>query len=210
VSGLAPWLRGLGTAIPDFALAAFIVSVWLDPLRRGDGMVGHLLLLLLLEFIIVHASGFMAGIIHGPGTRPRKLGSLFLLGLVESIFVGGFSISFHAWWPLWSFWGLTVNRMLGVLLNPATENVPGRIVGSQWAMSVVFYLGGTCLTLMAPVPRLGVTEAVLPRLGLEGGGIWIEQPWRVLAFGVVYFAAQGLWGLVVPFLFRGSPDRNLH
>jgi hypothetical protein len=207
VTGLAPAWRGLGAALPDFALAAFLLSVWRDPLGRGDGMVGHLLLLMLLEFIIVHASGFMAGIIHGPGTRPRKVGRLFLLGLLESIFVGGFSISFRAWWPFWSFWGLTINRMLGVLLNPVGDNDPGRFLGRHWAMSVVFYLGGTFLTLVAPVPRLGITEAVLPRLGLEGGGVWIEEPWRVLAFGVVYFTAQGLWGLVLPFLFR---DRHAH
>ncbi|HEX7880233.1 MAG TPA: hypothetical protein VF720_12535, partial [Candidatus Eisenbacteria bacterium] len=208
VSRPPAWLRGTLSALPDFALALFILSVWQDPLAHGDRMVGNLLLLMLLEFIIVHASGFMASIIHGPSDRLRKVGQLFLLGLLESVFVGGFSLSFGAWWPLASFWGLTVNRMLGVLLNPPSDQDNRIILGSQWAMSVVFYLGGVFLTLLGPVPRLGLTPDVMPRLGLTGGGIWIDQPWRVLAFGVTYFATQGAWALIVPFLFHGPESAS--
>lgn len=202
--------RAVTTSLPDLALAAFFLTVWLDPFRFGEGMVGTLLLVMILEFIIVHASGFMAVIIFGQSSRLKKILLLGGLGLVESIFVAGFCLSFGAWWPMASFWGLTVNRMLAVLLNPADGAGPGMFLGSQWAMSIVFYLGGTFLTLMAPVPALGMTQEVYPRLGLTGGGIWIEEPHRVVAFGVIYFAAQGLWGMILPFLFPGRPRNNLY
>jgi len=200
-------VRGIAAALPDLALAAFFLAVWLDPFQFGEGMVGTLLLVMLLEFIIVHASGFMGVVIYGRSSRLRKILLVGGLGLFESIFVAGFCLSFGAWWPMASFWGLTLNRMLAVLLHPADGAGSGLFLGSQWAMSVVFYLGGTFLTLMAPVPALGLTPEVYPGLGLTGGGIWIEEPHRVLAFGVVYFVAQGLWGAILPVLFSG-PSRN--
>ena len=52
---------------------------------------------------------------------------------------------------------------------------------------MVAYLGGAFLTTLAPVPRLGMTAEVQPRFGLDGGGLWIDEPNRVVAFGVVYF-----------------------
>ncbi|TPW15194.1 MAG: hypothetical protein FD129_941, partial [bacterium] len=55
---------------------------------------------------------------------------------------------------------------------------------------------------------LGLTPAVHSRLGLEGGGIWIDEPHRVLAFGVAYFLAQGLWGICLPVLFLGPRSRE--
>jgi hypothetical protein len=209
VTHLPAWLRGLAAALPDLGLAAFFVWIWREPLARGEGMVGQLLLLMLLEFIIVHASGFMAGVAFGDAPRRRKVLQLFGLGLLESIFVVGFSAAFKSWWPLATFWGLVFNRMLGVLLNPVSGD-GGLKLGGQWALNVVFYLGGCFLTLLAPVPRLGITEAVLPKLGLTGGGIWIEEPWRVLAFGAVYYAAQGIWAFAMPFLFPRHDPAHVH
>jgi hypothetical protein len=201
--------RGVAAALPDFALAVVFLLTWIDPFRFGPHMVGNLMLTMLLEFIIVHSSGFMGAAYFSKAPRSKRIMTIFGLGLLYTLFVGGFSLSFHSAWPLASFWGLTCNRMLAVLLTPTPEENPGLYLGANWAMSAVFYLFGVFLTVIAPVPRFGITAERIPQLGLTGGGLWIDQPYRVLAFGVVYFMAQGIWNLWLPFLARGRSQGAL-
>lgn len=200
----SPFLRGLAAAIPDFCIALFFLAAWFEPFRFGPGVIHALLLTMILEFIIVHSSGFMGVVSFSKGRSSKKLLSLFGLGLLYTIFVGAFCLTEGVLWPLISFWALTVNRMLVVLLNRGPEDSPGLYLGASWGMSVVFYLGGCFLTLLAPVPELGLAPYEPADFGLTGSGEWIEGPHRVVAFGVVYFTLQGLWDLVVPLLFERS------
>lgn len=48
-------------------------------------------------------------------------------------------------------------------------------------------VGGCALTVIAPMPRWGISADLQPRFGLSGGGLWVDEPHRVVAFGVVYF-----------------------
>lgn len=89
-----------------------------------------------------------------------------------------------------SFWGLTLNRLLGVLLGQAPEGEQVLFMRRTWAASVLFYLLGAFATTLLPIPRLGVTPEVMSHFDRMGtGGLWIDQPWRVLAFGFLYFSA---------------------
>lgn len=56
----------------------------------------------------------------------------------------------------------------------------------------MFYLCFALLATILPLPRLGLTPAVLSARHLPGSGLWINQPPRVLAFGFLYFTAIGL------------------
>lgn len=200
----SPALRGLAAAIPDFCISVFFLAAWLEPFRFGSGVIHALLLTMVLEFIIVHSSGFMGVVSFSKTGSSKKLLWLLGLGLLYTLFVGAFCLSEGVLWPLISFWGLTINRMLVVVLNPAPQDSPGLYLGASWGMSVVFYLGATFLTLMAPVPELGLAGYSPDDFGLSGGGIWIEEPHRVVAFGFIYFLLQGLWDLVVPLIFERS------
>jgi hypothetical protein len=53
------------------------------------------------------------------------------------------------------------------------------------------FLGGCFLTVVADIPRWGMTAAVQPRFGLDmnSSGLWESQPHRVVAFGALYFGA---------------------
>ena len=43
---------------------------------------------------------------------------------------------------------------------------------------------------MLPLPRLGIDAALAQSIALPGSsGLWVEQPHRVVAFGLLYFAA---------------------
>ena len=114
------------------------------------------------------------------------------LGAFYTLFVGSFALAFHQMWPLWSFWALIVNRMLSVLLKQPPEGEERLFVQRQWAAGAMFYLLAVGLTTVLPLPRLGVTPDAIATMHVSGRGLWIDQPWRVLAAGTLYYAATAM------------------
>jgi predicted Co/Zn/Cd cation transporter (cation efflux family) len=123
----------------------------------------------------------------GGGAGRRALGMLGL-GLFYTLFVGAFALAFHTAWPLVSFWLLMLNRMSSVLLYPAPNRDQRAFLGTTWSAHVVCYIAGVLLTLVLPLPSLGLTPQFVASMHLPGRGIWVTQPWRVIAFGAFYFA----------------------
>lgn len=189
-------LAAVTAAVPDFAIAAVFLSTWLRPDSVQPGLAKTLVLVMLLEFIVVHSAGFMGVALAGTMPAGRKVMAALGLGAFYTLFVGGFALAFKTAWPLWSFWGLTMNRVLGALVHRMDGSGSMDYVVRSWAGGAVFYLLFAFATVLLPVPRLGPTPAVVAGLGLEGGGLWIDEPWRPLAFGTCYFAAVGLAELI--------------
>ncbi len=177
----------LGAALPDFAIAATFVITWVAPTALGDLMVTRLLMVMLLEFIVVHSSAFMGTVVVSDGPRGAKAVAILGLGALYSLFAGAFSLAFHSWWPILAFWALTLNRLLGVLIGQAPEGREKAAVMAGWGIGAASYLGFTFLTLFIPIPRLGITPEVVSAQHFTSSGIWIDQPWRVMAFGTLYF-----------------------
>lgn len=201
-----PSFADLAAAAPDLALAVLFLLTWAEPDRFHRGTITYLMLLMLLEFIIVHSSAFMGQVMLGGLPRKRTALSTLGLGGFYTMFVGGFALAFKTWWPLWSFWGLTVNRLLGVLIGQAPEGERRELLQKTWAVSALAYLVLCFVTVFLPVPRLGITPEVVSRESLPGSGLWVSQPHRVIAFGFLYFAAVGLSEL---FAHRWLPSRGL-
>jgi hypothetical protein len=111
-----------------------------------------------------------------------------------TLLVAAFSAAFRSWWPLAAFWGLSLNRMLPILLGQAPKEDEKALVLRGWVAGVLFYLGFVSLTVLAPVPELGLTPRVVASLGLPGEGLWIDEPHRALAFGFLYFAVTAISG----------------
>jgi hypothetical protein len=201
--------RAIGAALPDLLLGLVFLVVWIDPARLGAAPVGPLMLTMLLEFIVVHSSGFMGTVMVGDLPRERKVASLLGLGAFYTLFVAGFALTFKTWWPLASFWGLTVNRLLSVLLGQAPAGDERAFAQRSWGVGALFYLGFTFVTILLPLPRLGMTPAAVSAQDLPGSGLWVSQPWRVLAFGFLYFTATGLSELIDHRWLRGGvPERR--
>ena len=59
-----------------------------------------------------------------------------------------------------------------------------------WAASGFTYIIGAVLTALLPLPRLGISPEFVASMHLSGSGVWVEQPYTVLAFGAIYFAVQ--------------------
>lgn len=175
-------------AAPDFALAGLFGISWVAPYTFGPRMLPRLELMMLMEFIILHSSAFLAFAMAAPSGRVMRLAAVSGLGLFYTLFVGSFSLAFHTWWPFVSFWTLLLNRMLAVLLGETPREGDLGFIVAGWAVGVASFLGYAMLTSFAQIPRLGITAAVQAAQPISGGGLWADEPWRVIAFGAFYYA----------------------
>lgn len=176
------------SALPDFGFAVVFLVTWLQPQAFGEQTVTRLMLVMLLEFIIVHSAVFMGTVIVASADKARRTLGLLGFGLFYSIFAAAFSLVFKTWWPFGAFWLQTGNRLLGVLVGQASEGQEKAFLMRGWAISVGLYVGCCFITTFLPIPALGITPAVIAALHLPGTGLWISEPYRVLAFGALYFA----------------------
>ena len=189
----ADTLRDLASALPDFALAVVCLLAWIAPESLSPGVVPWILLTMLVEFVVVHSAPFMGLQIVSEQPIGRKIRNVVFIGGFYSTFLLGFSLAFHAWWPFVSFWALTANRLTVLLFRQARDGRAHDTLKASWGAGAVCYLFGVFVTTVLPLPRLGLDSAFVASLHLTGGGLWIDQPWRVLAFGALYFGALGFF-----------------
>lgn len=185
------------SALPDFALAFVFLTVWRNPSLAEPDQIRLLLVMMVMEFIVVHSGGFFGAVYAGHDKMRAKLPMLGGLTLFYCLFAGAFSLAFRSWWPLASFLGLTANRLLVVLLDPRPTSERKSVVMANWGLTAFAYLMLVFATAMVPIPRLGFTSDVVRGLGLTGGGLWIDEPWRVMALGAAYFTAVGVIEIAV-------------
>ena len=59
------------------------------------------------------------------------------------------------------------------------------------------------------MPELGVTQEIVRAEELSGGGAWIGEPHRMLAFGFLYFTAATVTELIVGYRLakHRTPER---
>lgn len=198
-------LASVVSALPDLTLGLTFLVTWFQPYRFGDRMVKHLVAIMLLEFIIIHSSVFMGTAAISSSTTGQKLKTLAGFGLLYSLFAGAFSLGFQTPWPLIAFWGLTLNRLLRVIIGGAFSEDEKTLMLAEWAMATVFYLLFVFATVILPVPRFGITRAVVSDQEFSGSGLWIDEPHRAIAFGFLYFTTLGLASLTT---FKLVPSRE--
>lgn len=180
------WRLALG-GIFDFVTAATFWLVWSDADRFGAESVKRLELVLLLEFFVIHASGFF-------GVLGRKIYGFLGLAAFYLLFVAVLAWSLHARWLLVAFGWLLLSKLQVVWLSTRRAQLTVREQMIDWPFSVAAYLGSLVLCLAAlDVPRLSITDQVFAAAGLAGAGLFEDQPWRALAAGTLYFGLLGLW-----------------
>lgn len=189
-------LRGIFAALPDAITASVFVAAWFYPLRWGQGLVGNLVLTMLLEFIVVHSSGFLGAAVYSPGVSRRQRTLVVLgFGAFYFAFVLAFAFAFHSSWVIVAFSWLLLSKLITIWFQPGTADI-GRQKG-LWAMSALFYVLGAFVTVVLPLPHFGLTREVASNLGLPGRGLWVDQPHVVMAFGTLYFGllAAAKWSM---------------
>jgi hypothetical protein len=193
--------RGIGlpdiaSAAPDLVLAVAYLAAWVSPEMLPAGTATWLLSMMVFEFIVIHSAGMMGTIALAPMDRDMKVKQLRLLGAVYLIFGLGLSLAFKSIWPLVSLTLQVTNRFSWAFFGQAPVGQERLYHQRSWAVGALLYLGGAFATTLLPVPRLGITPEVRDSFHLDGSGLWIDQPWRLMAFGFLYFAGTGLSELV--------------
>ena len=185
-------LSRLAAAAPSAVMVVVFLIAWIDPGFFGAPYIKNLMLVMLFEFVVMHSS-VMCNAIVAMTTSPLAVRLSLLLGLTAfySCFVLAFALAFHSWWPLWVFGYLFVCRFMYLVLPGDIER---KLAGATkvWIASALAYLGGAFLTLFVPLPRLGITPDVVAAMDMSKSmsGVWVDEPWILLAFGAIYFAAQ--------------------
>ena len=183
-------LAGLFAALPDAVTSAAFLCAWIAPLQFDNGVVKSLMLMLLMEFLVVHSGGFIGlTVLSDTVTRRAKTAAIVGFGAFYLLFAGAFSLAFHSWWPVVSFLWLLAAKFAQVWLIPLPRADEAQRQTTLWGLSVVAYLAAVFVGILLPVPVLGVSAAIIPQLGLSGGGLWIDRPQTALASGMFYFAA---------------------
>lgn len=187
-SGLATALSRLAVALPDALTAAFFISVWLAPFALSDKAVRSAMLIMLVEFILIHATAFLTAFALQAGLpRVKRVLAIAAFGLFYSLFIALFVMIFQERWPILVFAWLLLAKLAGALAPQPPDAVQLGRQQSAWALSVLLYILGVLATVLLPLPRLGMTETAQAQFALPGSGLWIEQPHRVIAFGAFYF-----------------------
>lgn len=194
---VTPALAGLGAAIPDFVLSAAFFTAWVAPQRLPERFVAWCVLVVLLEFFVVHSAGFTGFVMTSREAPQRKLIGMLLLGGFYTLMVGGFALSMKSWWLLWSFWALMINRMMSGLFARGSDGERMAVMAT-WAAGVFCYILSVTITVMLPLPALGITPEVVAAQGFEIGGLWTSEPHRAVACGAMYFGLIGVAELFLP------------
>jgi hypothetical protein len=201
------WSRAFAV-LPDAVTAGWFTLVWWRPLLFGALSVQTAMLTMLLEFFLVHGTGFFTVLSNARDLSPwKRTGAMLALSLFYFLMLTAFALSYHAFWPILAFAWLLVGKIAWVWSSARAGKrtstrdagaAPGFGAGGEitfrqmaaWAGSVVLFLIGAVVTSGMDVPRWGMTADVQPAFGLDmaSEGLWESQPHRVVAFGVFYFA----------------------
>jgi hypothetical protein len=188
-------LAAIVSAVPDLGIAALALATWINPSHVGEEKVAWFLGLMLLEFIVVHSSAFLGSVALSDEPRAKRVKAALGLSAFYTLFAAGFALGMKHWWPVWAFWALSANRLLGIMLGQAPTGKERDVVMASWAAGAVFYLLGAFATVLLPLPSLGVERSMLGSIAEDSGGLWVDEPHRVVAFAALYFTLTGLYTL---------------
>lgn len=190
----APASTRLLSALPDALTAGCCLVVWIAPRALGDDAVKSVLLMLLMEFILIHATGFFTAIAAPTDApKPGRVAKLCGLAMFYLLFVVAWAWIFRAWWPLAVFAWMLVGKVGWIYADPRgrAAEVAGQM--TAWSFSVVAYIGAVFAGVVLPLPRLGLDAATVASLHLPASGLWIDHPHIAVASAVLYYTALALF-----------------
>ena len=189
----ASWLLRAVGALPDALTAGFFIVLWVAPQWLWPQALRTGLLMMLVEFILVHAAGMLGGMVLArQGDAGQRWKPIVGFGALYLVFIAAWSWQFQAWWPFLALGWLLAGK-LSLVLQPLPDADRRHRLQSDWAIGVMAYLAGVFITTFLPLPRLGLTRTVVAAADLPGGGgHWLSHPQSVVAFGAFYFGVLAL------------------
>ncbi|HTA64933.1 MAG TPA: hypothetical protein VK753_05465 [Xanthomonadaceae bacterium] len=196
--------------LPDAITSLWCLWVWMHPMALGTEAVKCVVLMMLMEFILLNATGFFTAIpfMFDLG-RGLRAGMLLMLCAVYLLMIAVFAMQFHAIWPYFTFGWMVAGKLAWIARNRRVCNSEQMWLIGTWAVSVVAYLGAVGIGATQDVPYLGITPAIVPLLHLPaGGGEWIDTPHKAVASAVIYFAAVALFKWMYVAIRKNQPGRG--
>lgn len=186
------WQQG-AAAVPDLLLAGWFILGWAAPQTIGRQAAGVLVGVMVLEFLIIHASVMLVSLPdrfakEGSDGQWWKTPAGARGGLLAmySLVAAGISAGFGTAWLFIGFWMLIGNKFIGDWLAPERDREARKQEHmARWATSAVLYLVLAFGSVFIPVPRLAATS------GSGGDGLWERNPEQAIAMGALYFALLG-------------------
>ena len=194
--------------LPDALTSLWCLWVWIDPLALGADAVKCVVLMMLLEFILLNATGFFSALqfMIELGRRAR-ITMLLALCAIYLALVAGFAIQFHAVWPYVAFGWLAAGKLAWIARNRRRGFNEQMWIMGAWAVSVVAYLGAIGIGVSENLPRFGITPAVVAMLRLPVHGEWADTPHKAVASAVFYFAAVAIFKWLYVAIRTNQPSR---
>ena len=195
-AGMRLSVNRLFAALPDTLSATIFMWAWIDPTQiGGPERVKNLMLTMLFEFIVMHSSAMIGSMFLSDMPRAKKFLSLVGLSAAYLLFVLAFAAAFSSTWPIWVFAWLFVCRFGYLVANRKTNEDAARRMQTSWALSAVTYIAGCFITVFLPLPRFAITPEFVAAMNFpeKMTGDWVDHPWKVLAFGALYFGVMA-WG----------------
>jgi len=154
-----PFFQRLAHALPDAITASIFLYAWMAPLRWRETLVAELMLVMLVEFILIHSAPFMGSIVLASDEGLKKRLVAFAgFTVFYSLFIGGFALGFKSWWPVIAFIWLIAAKLVSIVTDRRhTERQKQRMRG-YWGVSALFYLLAVFATLFIPLPEFGITR----------------------------------------------------
>lgn len=176
-------------AAPDLALGTAFLTTWIAPNLLGAGRARLATRLMVLEFIVVHSAvlvGFVA-----TRHRLRIVNAAWGLGVSAgyALFVQVIANMTGETWMVWSFFALTANRLMTLVVPGVPDGRRAAQLGTRWVMSTLLYVAWLFVTTFVPIPALGVVPSEVGFSEREGG-LWVKEPQRVLVAAAGYFFSQ--------------------
>jgi hypothetical protein len=154
-----PFFQRLIHALPDAITASIFLYAWLAPLAWRKTLVGELMLVMLVEFILIHSAPFLGNIVLASNLPMKKRLKVFAgFTAFYSLFIGAFALGFKSWLPVIAFAWLISAKLVSLVPGSQHSERDRQRMRGYWAVSAGYYLLAVFATLFLPMPEFGITR----------------------------------------------------
>ena len=173
----------------EFLLAGVYLFYWLFPVFYEYQLLKTLVVIILLEFFIVHSSFFLVG--RQLKSHSEKLVTPGLLVFYAVLVAGIGFIAGDFLLPV-VFVLVSYNR-IKTIPRSWKDEMDETMFAARWLLTTVSYVLIITLVMVVPLPALGITPEVIAAQDYgNAGGEFIEKPQVAMATGFLYFLTQGI------------------
>ncbi|MEO7478788.1 MAG: hypothetical protein ABIT64_06120 [Lysobacteraceae bacterium] len=207
--GTGKFLDAALIGLPDAFTSLWCLWVWVNPLALGPEAVKCVVLMMLLEFILLNATGFFSALPFMIKFG-RHVRNAMLLGLcaIYLVLIAGFASQFQTVWPYFAFGWLAASKLAWITRNRRRGFNEQMWVMGAWAISMVAFLGAIGISVSESLPQFGITPDVVAMLHLPVHGEWADMPHKAVASAVFYFAAMAIFKWLYIVIRTNQPSRG--